>query len=213
MVGGAWWAAVHGVAKSWTWLTDFTFTFHFYALEKEMVAHSSVLAWRIPGMEEPEGLPSLGSHRVGHDWSDLAAAAAVPLAGFKARPLAVRARSPNHWTTSEFLSVFENNWLVNFLNLFLFLANFLMNCFCFLFSISVHAYTLGCVWLFANPWTVAHQAPSSIVFSQQEYWNGLPFPPPGNLLDPGIKLASPALQIDALLLSHPVLCPQYICNA
>ena len=73
---GAWWAAVHGVAKSRTWLSDFTFTFHFHALEKEMATHSSVLAWRIPGMGEPGGLPSMGSHRVGHDWSDLAAAAA-----------------------------------------------------------------------------------------------------------------------------------------
>ena len=75
--GGAWWAALHGVAKSWARLSDFTFTFHFHALEKEMATHSSVLAWRIPGTEEPSGLPSMGSHRVGHDWSDLAAAAAV----------------------------------------------------------------------------------------------------------------------------------------
>ena len=75
MDGGAWWAAVHGVAKSQTWLSDFTFTFHFHALEKEMATHSSVLAWRIPGMEKPGGLQSMGSHRVGHDWSDLAAAA------------------------------------------------------------------------------------------------------------------------------------------
>ena len=67
MDGGAWWAAVHGVAESWTRLSDFTFTFHFHALEKEMATHSSVLAWRIPGMGEPGGLPSLGSHRVGHD--------------------------------------------------------------------------------------------------------------------------------------------------
>ena len=67
--GGAWWAAVHGVAKSQTRLSNFTFTFHFHALEKEMAAHSSVLAWRIPG---------LGSHRVGHYFSDLAAAAPPP---------------------------------------------------------------------------------------------------------------------------------------
>ena len=60
-----WWAAVHGVMKSQTWLSDFAFTFHFYALEKEMATHSSVIAWRIPGM---------GSHRVGHNWSDLAVA-------------------------------------------------------------------------------------------------------------------------------------------
>ena len=75
MDGGAWKAAVHGVARSLTWLSDFTFTFHFHALEKEMATHSSVLVWRIPGMGEPGGLLSMGSHRVGHDWSDLAAAA------------------------------------------------------------------------------------------------------------------------------------------
>ena len=74
--GGAWWAAVHGVAKSRARRSDFTFTFHFHALEKDMATHSSMLAWRIPGTEEPSGLPSLGSHRVGHDWIDLAAAAA-----------------------------------------------------------------------------------------------------------------------------------------
>ena len=75
MDGGAWWAAVHRVAKSWTQLSDFTFTFHFPALEKEMATHSSVIAWRIPGTGEPGGLPSMGLHRVGHDWRDLAAAA------------------------------------------------------------------------------------------------------------------------------------------
>ena len=73
---GAWWAAVHGVAEGRTRLSDVTFTFHFHALEKEMATHSSVLAWRIPGTGEPGGLPSMGSRRVGHDWSDLAAAAA-----------------------------------------------------------------------------------------------------------------------------------------
>ena len=65
--GGAWWAAVRGIAKSWIRLSDFTFTFHFRALEKEMAIHSSVLAWRIPGTGETDGLPSLGSHRVRHD--------------------------------------------------------------------------------------------------------------------------------------------------
>ena len=74
--GVASWAAVHGVARSRTRLSDFTFTFHFHALEKEMATHSSTLAWRIPGTGETGGLPSMGSHRVGHDWSDLAAAAA-----------------------------------------------------------------------------------------------------------------------------------------
>ena len=76
MDGGAWWAAVHGVVKSRTQLSDFTSTFHFHALEKEMATHSSVLAWRIPGTGEPGGLQSMRLHRVRHDWSDLAAAAA-----------------------------------------------------------------------------------------------------------------------------------------
>ena len=65
---GAWWAAVHGVARSRTQLSDFTFTFHFHALKKEMATHSSVLAWRIPGMGEPGGQPSMGSHRVRCLW-------------------------------------------------------------------------------------------------------------------------------------------------
>ena len=67
MDGGAWWAAVYGVAKSQTRLSDFTFTFHFLALEKAMVIYSSVLAWRIPGTGKPGVLPSMGSHRVGHN--------------------------------------------------------------------------------------------------------------------------------------------------
>ena len=67
MDGGAWQAVVHGVMKSWTRLRDFTFTFHFHALEKEMATHSGVLACRILGLAEPGGLPSVGSHRVGHD--------------------------------------------------------------------------------------------------------------------------------------------------
>ena len=73
---GTWWAAVHVVAKSRTGLSDFTLSFHFPELEKEMATHSSVLAWRIPGTGEPRELTSLGSHKVRHDGSDLAAAAA-----------------------------------------------------------------------------------------------------------------------------------------
>ena len=75
MDGEAWYDAVHGVAKSRTGLSDFIFTFHFHALEKEMATHSSILAWKIPGMGEPGGLLSTGLHRVRHDCSDLAAAA------------------------------------------------------------------------------------------------------------------------------------------
>ena len=83
---GTWKAAVHRVAEGQTQLNDFAFTFHFHSLEKEMATHSSVLAWRIAGMEEPGGLPSMGSHKVRHDWSNLAAAAAAatgsPVSGF-----------------------------------------------------------------------------------------------------------------------------------
>ena len=79
MGGGAWWAAVHGVVKSRTQLSDFPFTFHFHALEKEMATLSSVLAWRIPGTGEPGGLPSTGLHRVGGDIA--AAAAAISYSG------------------------------------------------------------------------------------------------------------------------------------
>ena len=77
MDGGAWWAVVNGVAEGRTQLSDFTFTFHFHALERETATHSSVLAWRIPGTGEPGGLLSMGSHGVGHDRSDLAAAVAA----------------------------------------------------------------------------------------------------------------------------------------
>ena len=74
MDGGAWKAAVHGVTEDWTWLSNFPFTFHFHALEKEMATHSSVLAWRVPGTGDPGGLLSMGSHRDGHEWNDLAVA-------------------------------------------------------------------------------------------------------------------------------------------
>ena len=83
MDGGAWKAAVHGVAEGQTSLSNFTFTFHFHALEKEAATHSSVLAWRIPGTGEPGGLLSIGSHRVRHDRSNLAAAAAATFQSHK----------------------------------------------------------------------------------------------------------------------------------
>ena len=95
---GAWWAAIHGVTNSRPWLSDFTFTFHFHALEKEMATHSSVLAWRIPGTEEAGGLPSIGLHRVGHDWSDLAAAAAA------GRECSVNVSWINEWWIDELSS-------------------------------------------------------------------------------------------------------------
>ena len=90
MDGGAWWAAVHGVARSWTRLSDFTFTFHFHfslSCIGEMTTHPSVLAWRIPGTGKSGGLPSMGSHRVGHNWSNLAAAAAAKMLRLKGKTL------------------------------------------------------------------------------------------------------------------------------
>ena len=96
MDGGAWYAAVHGVAEGRTRLSDFTFTFHFHALEKEMATHSSVLAWRIPGTGEPGGLPSMGSHRVRHDWSNLAAAATAAQP-FPQIELEYLGFGPRHW--------------------------------------------------------------------------------------------------------------------
>ena len=103
MDGGAWWAAVHGAAEGRTQLSGLTFTFHFHALEKEMTTHSSVLAWRIPGMGEPGGLPSMGSHRVGHDWSDLAAAAGRTLGAMQANRNREAMEFKAKWTLSQLL--------------------------------------------------------------------------------------------------------------
>ena len=105
-------AAVHEVTKSQTWLSDFTFTFHFHALEKEMATHSSVLARRIPGTGAPGGLPSMGSHRVGHDWSDLAAVAAVYM-------LPRYSLHSSHLLLAE-LSLLKKNILISRFRIFIF---------------------------------------------------------------------------------------------
>ena len=123
MDGGAWKAAVHGVAEGWIRLSDFTFTFHFHALEKEMAAHSSVLAWRIPGTgEEPDELPSMGSQRVGHDWSDLAAAVEYILklmntqcrggSSFakQTRALKMRSAVAGHWKLTTKIENHHQSW-------------------------------------------------------------------------------------------------------
>ena len=143
MDGEAWWAAVHGVAKSWTRLSDFPFIFHFHALEKEMATHSSILAWRIPGTGEPGGLLSMGSHRVGQDWSDLAAAAAECVLCELDVVMKV---------TQELLA-----WCI------VLILTFSMSV-SWLWSISVQS--LNCVLLFVTPWTAAHQASLSITSSQ-----------------------------------------------
>ena len=119
MDGGAWWAAVHGVAKSQTQLSDFTFTLHFHALEKEMATHSSVLAWRIPGTGEPGGLPSMGSHRVGHDWSNLAAAGADKYTNIKIDQELIIRKPKEHEATSSWpkiLILALHFWILSFLN-------------------------------------------------------------------------------------------------
>ena len=105
---GAWWAVVHGVAKSQTRLSDFTFAFHFHALEKEMATHSSVFAWRTPGTGEPCGLPSMGWHGVGHDWSNLAAAAEIAILLYFHVALFTTAKvwkQPKYWLTDEWIRI------------------------------------------------------------------------------------------------------------
>ena len=116
---GAWWAAVHGVAKIRVRLGDFTFTFHFHALEKEMATHSSVLAWRIPGTEEPGRRPSMGSHRVGNDWSDLAARFLLALKFYVLSYELAQPKQSSNWVleqiqniTKEFDSCYSNISLI-----------------------------------------------------------------------------------------------------
>ena len=182
MDGGAWWAAVHGVIKSRTRLSDFTFTFHFHALEKEMATHSSVLAWRVPGMGEPGGLPSMGSHRVGHDWSDLAAVAAAAwsfseilkhyISSHICSTAATAAKlhqscptlcdpidgSPPGSSVPGILQARTLEWVaISFSNEW---------------KWKMKVRSLSCVRLLATPWTAAHQAPPSMGFSRQEYWSG-----------------------------------------
>ena len=165
-----------------------------------MATHSSVLAWRIPGTGEPGGLPSMGSHRVGHDWSDLAAAAAAAAASNN-----IVVTTPCFLLSSRlivsisvFHGYFENHWFW----IKLIKSAPLVFPTCLMMSSQksekVKVKSLSCVRLFATPWTVTHQVPPSMEFSRQEYWSGLPFPFPGDLSDPVIKPGSPALQADAL---------------
>ena len=164
MGGGAWWAAVHGVAKSWTLLSDLTFTIHFHALEKEMATHSSVLAWRIPGMGEPGWLLSMRSHRVGHYWSDLAAAAfphlthqsslfLAPILSLWMNTFTFHQSHP--WRGPGLVATFYHvmgHWTQADIKTFMCMPS-----------------RFSCVWLVVTPWTVAHQAPLCVGFSTQEY--------------------------------------------
>ena len=114
MDGGGWWVTVHGIVKSQTQLSDFPFTFHFHALEKEMATHSSVLAWRIPGMGEPGVLPSMGSHGVGHDWSDLAAAAIWTRSWISSYPKQILKVNTNHlWMNATSIYISKNSYRQN----------------------------------------------------------------------------------------------------
>ena len=159
MDGGAWRAAVHGVAKSRTQLSDFTFTFRFHALEKEMATHSSVLAWRIPGTEEPGGLPSMGSHRVGHNWSHLAAAAAAACCYIRPSslsqvhidyfPFCERMISPHAlWDSPQFLSFLSFQLLLRVWYFF-----------------TLHNVSWSQTFIFALLWIIIHQ----------EFWNTIFF--------------------------------------
>ena len=136
-----------------------------------MATHSSILAWRIPGMEEPGGLPSMGLHRVGHDWSDLAAAAArvavVAAAAAKLLQLCPTLcyridSSPPGSTVPGILQARTLEWVaISFSNAW---------------NWKVKVKSLNRVWLFRTPWTAAYQAPPSVGFSRQEYWSGVPLP-------------------------------------
>ena len=144
-------------------LSDFAFTFHFHALEKEVAARSCVLAWRIPRTAEPGGLPSVGSRRVGHYWSDLAAAAACTyichiLAFTSLLSLCSRYLWFHHLTQHP------KTW-----SILLQLEHM------FVQVMWSESESLSWVWLFATPWTVAWQAPLFMGFSRQACWSGFPF--------------------------------------
>ena len=179
-----------------------------------MATHSSVLAWRIPGTEKPGGLQSMGSHRVGHDWSDLAAAAStkslvtsVPiswLSGFQQKITRHAKRQEKntlgrdkHQKLTQIWHSFEfSDWESKTITVSKLVgkgkSRFKNR---WVISMWVHTHMLSPVWPFVTPWTVAHQAPLSMGLSRCDYCSGLPFPAPGDLPDLGIEPKSLALAV------------------
>ena len=160
---GARWAAVHGVAKSWTRLSDFTFTFHFHALEKKMAALSSVLAWRIPGTVKPSGLPSKGLHRVGHDWSNLAATVAVAVSLNVCVCVCACVHALSHFSCVWHCN--PTDWSLPGSAINGILQARILEWVAIPFSIS-SVQSFSRVQLFATPWIAAHQASLSITNPQ-----------------------------------------------
>ena len=132
-------------------------------LEKEMATHSSILAWRIPWTEEPDGLQSTGSQRVGHDWVTL-----LTYLCYSCYLMSWLCYCNTLFSSLKFSLIVFIQYELDQLNL----------------PTSLHACVLGCIWLFATPWIIDCQILLSMLFPRQEYWSGLPFPSPGNLPDP-----------------------------
>ena len=177
MDGGAWWAAVNGIAKSRTWLSDFTFTFHFPALEKEMATHSSVLAWRIPGTGEPGGLQSMGLLRVGHDWVTSLSLFTFMQWRRKWQPTPVFLPGESQGRGSLVgCRLWGRRVRHNWSNL-----------------AAAAVYTCSVTQLYPTLYDSMNCSPSGSVvhgFSRQEYWS-LSYHPPGDLPHPGSKSSFP----------------------
>ena len=156
-------------------------------LEKGMAAHSSILAWRIPWTEEPGGLQSQSQIQL--KWLNTASTTDTVLGNIFSKVNLIKAVSSKQSKKNEIrISYLKSEFTSKKENFNSFLTGTELVC----------ALKLVCVWLFATPWTIAHQAPLSMEFSSREYWSGLPFPPPGNLSDPGTELSSSSLQADSL---------------
>ena len=170
---GAWWAAFHGVARSRTRLSDFTFTFHFHALEEEMATHSSVLAWRIPWTEEPGGLLSMGSHRVRHNWSDLAAAA-IFLNSFLLLTLVFVSYFfiPSNVYLHSLFSIFiswspVSLWTSFTVSIFFYLQVFFVHLDLFINTLIVYKHVIYCGYVFFFPNILCSWYLVSYIYSQQ----------------------------------------------